>query len=127
MRQSPTSSARRPTVDGWGERDLNFFRRIPMNKTTGRLLALDYGSRRIGLAVSDPLGITAQPLPALMREGDEKDIEAIAAVADEKEASAVVIGLPLLPDGNEGTQAVRVRKFVAKLRERIDLPVETWD
>lgn len=98
-----------------------------MNGTSGRLLALDYGSRRIGLAVSDPLGITAQPMPAVKREGDRKDIEAIAAVAEERKVSTIVIGLPLLPDGLEGTQAERVRRFAGKLRERLGLPVETWD
>lgn len=98
-----------------------------METERGRLLALDYGSRRIGLAVSDPLGITAQPLPALGREGDRKDIEAIAAVVRDRGVSAVLIGLPLLPDGHEGTQAAKVRRFAGKLRERLGLPVETWD
>lgn len=98
-----------------------------MEKMTGRLLALDYGSRRIGLAVSDPLGITAQPLPAVTREGDARDIEKIAAVAREREIDGVIIGLPLLPDGNEGEQARRVRRFAEKLAVRLALPVRTWD
>lgn len=93
----------------------------------GRLLALDYGSRRIGLAVSDPLGITAQPLPSVRREGDRKDIEAIATVAKELGVTEVVVGLPLLPDGREGSQAERVRAFSEKLGARLGLPVTLWD
>ncbi len=79
------------------------------------------------MAVSDPLGITAQPLPPIRREGDVKDIEAIAAAVREHEVKGVVLGLPLHLDGREGEQARRAIRFGEKLRERLGLPVDTWD
>lgn len=98
-----------------------------MDNVRGRILALDFGSRRIGVAVSDPLGITAQQLPAIRREGDRKDIEAIARTAGEYGVETVVIGLPMHSDGSEGTQAARARAFGEKVRERLGLPVVPWD
>ncbi len=79
------------------------------------------------MAVSDPLGITAQPLPPLRREGDDKDIEAIAAAARKYEVGGIVIGLPLHLDGGEGEQARKAIRFGDRIRERLGLPVETWD
>ena len=98
-----------------------------METIRGRVLALDFGSRRIGVAVSDPLGITAQQLPAIRREGDRKDIEAIARTAGEYGVETVVIGLPMHSDGSEGTQAARARAFGEKVRERLGMPVVPWD
>ncbi len=98
-----------------------------MNIPEGRLLGLDYGSRRIGVAVSDPLGITAQPLPPIRRQGDDRDIEAIAGTARDYDVAGVVLGLPLHLDGREGTQAQKAIRFAAKIRERLGLPVATWD
>lgn len=98
-----------------------------MEPIRGRVLAIDFGSRRIGVAVSDPLGITAQQLPAILREGDRRDLEAIACVAGEYRVDTVVIGLPLLPGGTEGSQAVKVRQFALKVNERLGLPVVPWD
>jgi len=98
-----------------------------MEQIRGRVLALDFGSRRIGVAVSDPLGITAQQLSAIRREGDRKDLEAIAVVAREYGVETVVIGLPLLPGGTEGTQAAKARAFALKVHERLGLPVVPWD
>jgi putative holliday junction resolvase len=96
-------------------------------KGKGRLLGLDFGSRRIGAAVSDPLGIIAQPLPCILRRGDSRDIEAIAALIREFSVESVVLGLPLTLDGNEGEQAKKAKIFGAKIRERLGVPVETWD
>lgn len=93
----------------------------------GRLLGLDYGSHRIGTALSDPLGITAQPLPAIRRRGDNRDIEAIAVLVREFSVDGVVLGLPLLLDGTEGEQAKRARAFGEKIVDRLGIPVETWD
>jgi putative Holliday junction resolvase len=92
-----------------------------------RILGLDYGSRRIGVAVSDPLGLTAQPLPALPREGDRKDIAAIGRLAAGMEVTAVVVGLPLLLNGDEGPQAARARAFGERLSAELSLPVTMWD
>ncbi len=79
------------------------------------------------MAVSDPLGITAQPLPPVRREGDAKDIEAIAGVVREHGVAGIVLGLPLHLDGREGVEAQRALRFGEKVRERLGLPVLTWD
>lgn len=101
------------------------------NETKGRerkrLLGLDFGSRRIGAAMSDPLGITAQPLPAIRRQGDRRDIEAIGVLVREFSVACVVLGLPLMLDGTEGEQAKRARAFGEKIAERLGVPVMTWD
>jgi len=93
----------------------------------GRVLGLDYGSRRIGVAVSDPLGITAQPLPALHREGDRKDIARVARLVAGLGVDSVVLGLPLLLNGDEGPQAARARAFGDMLSAELSLPVTMWD
>jgi putative Holliday junction resolvase len=93
----------------------------------GRILGLDYGSRRIGMAISDPLGLTAQPLPSLARTGDRKDIAEIGRRAAELGATSVVLGLPLLMNGDEGPAAARAREFGARIEEGLSLPVTMWD
>ncbi len=98
-----------------------------MMRLQGRLLGLDYGNRRIGVAVSDPLGITAQHLDAIRREGDRKDIDGIARIVQELGVAGIVVGLPLLPDGNEGSQAAKARDFAEKVRARLGIPVAMWD
>ena len=98
------------------------------DKVTGeRVLGLDYGSHRIGVAVSDPLGLTVQPLPPIRREGDKKDIAVLARLASEKGVTSVVLGLPLLLNGDEGPAAVRARTFGERLRVETSLPVTMWD
>ena len=96
-------------------------------KEGDRILGLDFGSHRIGAAVSDPLGITAQPLSAIRRQGDRRDLEAIGTIVREYSVGTVLIGLPLHMGGEEGTQAKRARLFADKIRERLGVPVETWD
>jgi len=91
------------------------------------MLGLDYGSHRIGAALSDPLGITAQPLPAIRRRGDNRDIEAIGELVREFSVDGVLLGLPLMLDGTEGEQAKRARTFGEKIAGRLGIPVETWD
>jgi len=93
----------------------------------GRLLGLDYGSHRIGTALSDPLGVTAQPLPAIRRRGERRDIEAIGDLVREYSVDGVVLGLPLMLNGTEGEQAKRARAFGERIAERLGVPVTTWD
>jgi putative Holliday junction resolvase len=92
-----------------------------------RLLGVDFGSVRVGLAVCDPAGLIATPL----RTADARtQPEAVAAVADavrEVEAAGVVVGLPLNMDGTRGPMAERTLAFVAALESALDMPVETWD
>lgn len=97
------------------------------NMTGGRVLGLDYGNRRIGMAVSDPLGLTAQPLPPIRREGDRKDIAVLDRLAAEMGVTSVVLGLPLLLNGDEGPAAIRARAFGERLQAETALPVTMWD
>jgi putative holliday junction resolvase len=76
-----------------------------------RALGLDLGTKTIGVAVSDGLGITAQPVTTLRRVSQAKDLAALAALATEHEATEFVIGLPLNMDGSEGPRAAATRKF----------------
>ncbi|HZD54646.1 MAG TPA: Holliday junction resolvase RuvX [Candidatus Aquicultoraceae bacterium] len=98
-----------------------------MEKRNGRILGLDYGSRRIGAAISDPLGIIAQPLSAIRRRGNEKDVDAVGGLVREYAVDAVLIGLPLTLGGEEGDQAKKARLFGDRIRDRLKIPVETWD
>lgn len=85
-----------------------------MNK---RIVALDVGDRRIGIAVSDPLGFTAQPIETYTRVGYGPDVRHIAAIAVQYGTDRILCGLPLNMDGTEGFQAEKVREFAAKLEE----------
>jgi len=89
-------------------------------------LALDYGEKRIGVAVSDPLGIVANALCVVERDGSELD--RIVELVRERGAERIVAGMPLRMDGTEGTQARRVRGFVKELRRRLpDLEIVLSD
>jgi len=92
-----------------------------------KVLAVDYGERRTGLAVSDDLGITAQGLDTIVAK-DESEIPALVArVARERKVERIVVGLPLNMDGSESGKSGKVREFGAALAEAAGLPVEFWD
>jgi len=93
--------------------------------TAHRLLGIDYGERRIGLAVSD--GIVAVPLSIVEHEGRAADLDRVVDVVREQRVEALVVGLPLLPSGEEGEQARRCRRFGEALARRIDVPVRYQD
>jgi len=84
-----------------------------------RILAVDYGTKNIGLAISDTLGIAAHPLPSRAKKGDRSDIEHIINLVREYSVSVVVIGLPLLMDGTEGDLARQARNFGAEIKSAI--------
>jgi putative holliday junction resolvase len=90
-------------------------------------LALDVGKRRIGLALSDPLGITAQGLPTLERTNIREDLAALERIATAHEVRFILIGHPLHMSGREGRQAEYVRDFAERLRSRTGLQVRLWD
>jgi putative holliday junction resolvase len=92
-----------------------------------RVLGIDLGSRRIGVAVSDGLGLTAQPRTTIARHGGVRDLDAIAAAAKEAGADRIVLGLPVDPEGQEGPAAQRARVFADKLRSALGMPVELID
>jgi putative Holliday junction resolvase len=92
-----------------------------------KVLALDYGSARTGVAVSDPTGTVARPVGVVERAGDEAGLSRIAELVREHEAERVVVGLPLTMSGAHGEQAVETDQFVSRLRETLDVPVESFD
>ncbi len=93
----------------------------------GRILALDVGSKTIGLAVSDALGITAQGLETIRRRNKRTDFAALAGVIREYRVSELVVGYPLRLSGAEGRQSEKVSNFAEELRARFHLPVHLWD
>jgi putative Holliday junction resolvase len=95
--------------------------------TPGRTLGLDVGARRIGVAVSDPLGITAQGLETLHRENKRHDFAHLERVIRDYDVAEIVVGLPLRMSGAEGTQAEKIQAFAQELRKRFGLPVHLWD
>lgn len=92
-----------------------------------RVLAIDLGSKRIGIAVSDGLGITVRPVETIRRSNRERDIARLRFLVEDLEAEAVVVGLPLRMDGTLGDAAHAAIRFVEKLQERLDVPVLTQD
>jgi putative holliday junction resolvase len=93
----------------------------------GRILAIDFGLKRMGLAVSDALGLTAQGLPSLERTGREDILQHIRQLADDYSVERVLVGNPLSQRGEETTMSRRVAGFAEKLRQRLSCPVELWD
>ena len=92
-----------------------------------RVMGLDIGKKTIGVALSDPVGLTAQPVTTVKRTTFVKDIEAVLKLASGNEVSTIVAGLPLNMDGTHSPQTGFVLKFVDRLRESASMPVETWD
>lgn len=103
---------------------------IPDNRsvsTARRILALDLGKKRIGLALSDELGLTAQGLKTLEREGRRTDIEAIRRLAMESGVSLFLMGDPLHMSGEASRQGEYTREFARELEYKTGLPVKFWD
>jgi putative holliday junction resolvase len=88
---------------------------------------MDVGARRIGLAVSDPLGITAQGLPTLERRNKRHDFAHLEKVIQDYQVAEIVVGYPLRMNGAEGVQAEKMQRFAEELRRRSKLPVHLWD
>ncbi len=98
-----------------------------MGPPTHRILALDLGKKRIGLAISDPLGITAQGMPNLQRTNKRSDLEALQQLIREREVGLILLGNPINMRGSEGRQSGWVREFAGALEARTGLPVKLWD
>jgi putative Holliday junction resolvase len=94
-----------------------------------RVMALDYGMRAIGVAVSDELKLTARPLTTLRRERRSLShvIERICALIEEYEVESLIVGLPLRMDGRRGDAALRVERFIQELQKWINIPVVAYD
>ncbi len=92
-----------------------------------RILGLDWGEKRLGVALSDPLQITAGALGHLVRKNPDTDLEELARYINEHEVGEIVIGLPLHLDGGKGESAEAACAFAQSVRERFGLPVQLWD
>ena len=92
-----------------------------------KVLALDYGSARTGVAVSDPTGTIARPLTVVRRAASDEGLRRLAELVREEQAERVVVGMPLTLRGARGEQALETERFVAALRDALDVPVTTFD
>jgi putative Holliday junction resolvase len=92
-----------------------------------KVLALDYGSARTGVAVSDPTGTVARPLEIVERAGSEAGLARLLELADREGVERIVVGLPVTLRGEVGAQALETERFVERLREATVLPVESFD
>jgi putative Holliday junction resolvase len=91
-----------------------------------RILGLDYGEKRIGVALCDELGLTAQGLPTLIRKTKKHDLEILAALIKNYNVEKIVIGFPLRLDGSKGIQCEKVNRYAALLDKTFCLPVIKW-
>lgn len=91
-----------------------------------RILGLDYGEKRIGVAVCDELGITAQGLPTLIRQTQKHDLEVLNRWIQQYSIEKIVIGYPLRLDGSEGIQCEKVKRFALLLEKKFMLPLIKW-
>lgn len=92
-----------------------------------RILGIDYGKVRIGIALSDVLGLTAQPLDVIERRSLEDDISKIKDLVDTYNVIKIVIGLPINMDGSKGDSYNEVVLFAEKIKERISIPIDFYD
>jgi len=92
-----------------------------------RILALDYGAARTGVAVCDPTGTLARPVGVVERAGSHVGLQRIAALVVEHEAELVLVGLPLTLKGERGEQVRETERFVEALRRVVSVPIETFD
>jgi putative Holliday junction resolvase len=95
--------------------------------TSGRILAIDYGERRIGLAISDPMRIISSGLATLVVQSDKEAVQKIKAVVTEQEVVLIVIGNPLEKTGAEGVKTKKVQSFADKLKHEVNTPITFWD
>ena len=92
-----------------------------------RILGLDVGDRTIGVAVCDPLGLTAQGITTIKRKSEVLDIEEIVKICKEYNVESIVSGLPKNMNGTIGPQGEKVQRFCEKLKETLGLPIKMWD
>lgn len=100
---------------------------MPSTPSVQRILAIDFGARKIGLAVSDQLGLTAQGLPTYYRSNKKTDFDHLRRVIKQFGITEIVMGLPLRMSGIEGIQAEKVQVFAEELRRKFKLPVHLFD
>ena len=92
-----------------------------------RILALDHGTKRIGVAISDELKMLAHPMEFILAESMPAFVERLRAILAEKPCELILVGMPRNMDGSFGPAAEKVREFIAKLQPQVTLPIKTWD
>ena len=92
-----------------------------------RILGLDIGSKRIGVAVSDELGFTAQAVETLSCKNPEEDAAAILRLTEKYNAEEIVVGIPYNMDGTEGPQVEKVRNTIETIKKQVNVPIREWD
>jgi putative Holliday junction resolvase len=92
-----------------------------------RLMGLDVGEKTIGIAISDPLGITAQGLETLKRYSKKADLARLRDLVDKYGVEKIIVGLPLNMDGTIGSAASKIEQFSIELGKKLGVPVQTWD
>lgn len=93
----------------------------------GRVLALDYGDRRVGLALSDPAGLIAQGLETIQSAGLGETLASIVDIVEEQQVQEIILGLPVHMDGTAGEMAAKVESLADELRRKVSCDVRTWD
>ena len=93
----------------------------------GRVLGIDFGERRVGLALSDPGGLIAQGLETMETKSTGESLESIAAIVEAEQVLEIVLGMPVNMDGTTGDMAGKVETFAGRLRDRVSCEVRTWD
>jgi putative Holliday junction resolvase len=97
------------------------------DKKKMRIMGLDIGSHTVGVAITDELRITAQGLKTIRRKSKEEDLEELIKIIDQFEIGKIVVGLPKNMNGTLGKQAEMVLQWIKAIREKVDLPIVTWD
>ncbi len=92
-----------------------------------RILGIDHGTKRIGLAISDELGVIAQPLEFVPAEPFDKFLARLKEIIREKEVELLLVGMPRNMDGSYGPAALKVQEFVAVLGDTVGIPIKVWD
>jgi putative Holliday junction resolvase len=100
---------------------------MAVQQPSPRVLGVDFGSRRTGLAISDELGLYAHARPAILATNATRILDAIAEVVESEDVAEVVVGLPLTLAGGDSEQTRAAREFAARLRSRLSVPVTEWD
>jgi len=100
---------------------------LPPAAMHGRIMAIDYGRKRFGVALSDELGLTSQPHTTLARTNRRDDLRRLRLLARENNVRHIVVGLPLRLDGSAGEMADEVKRFAIRLNKELGLPVEMFD
>ena len=95
--------------------------------SSGRVLAVDYGERRVGLALSDPAGLIAQGLETIHTAGTGETLAFIVNIVEEEQVREIILGLPVNMDGTAGEMAGKVEAFAEQLRRKVSCDVRTWD